>query len=140
MMRRIINPHLKYPRIANQRGEIVLFFIFSIIVFVLFFGKYRNHQTSFKGNLVQPCPRKIKILPPIFNTLIYNALQNQHFITHVFIIYILLDKVRQNKCTAYVFLHYFSVRVNYRPGYYEVFYTLFAVFIAVFCFVQQTGE
>ena len=137
---RIIIPHLKYPRIANLRGEIVLFFIFSIIVFVLFFGKYRNHKTSFKGNLVQPCPRKIKILPPIINTLIYNALQRIHFIIHVFIIYILLDKVRQNKCTAYVFLHYFSVQVNYRPGYYEVFYTLFAVFIAVFCFVQQTGE
>ena len=139
-MRRIINPHLKYPRIANPRGQIVLSFIFSIIVFVLLFGKYSNHKTNFKGNLVRPCPRKIKILPPIFNILIYNALQNQHFIIHVFIIYILLDKVRQNKCTAYVFLHYFSVRVNYRPGYYEVFYTLFAVFIAVFCFVQQTGE
>ena len=40
----------------------------------MFFGKYRNHKTNFKVNLVQTCPRKIKILPTIFNTLVFNAL------------------------------------------------------------------
>ena len=40
----------------------------------MFFGKYRNHKTNFKGNNVRHCPRKIKILHPIFNTLVFNAL------------------------------------------------------------------